>query len=239
MAAYDYASFPNLYEEPAYEVPDSGARNLPEYALVDAHPSDYSTINAAPLSLGAMGPSYSLVHASEVESTDTDEGFDYARLAPPLPPPRRSTDGDHLVVGVYMLLPEGWEERPHPFPHFVNTQDGSVHALDPRPLPPFWEQMLTPQGHCFFVNHSDRRTHWTHPCGASRVTPAVTADGRSYFLNHRTRVTTWTDPRLEPGFFDDICPGLPPGWEMRYTSTGEPFFLDHNTRKSHWNLPFA
>lgn len=79
----------------------AGPRPLPEYALVDANPADYAAAGAKSRTLTLSRPEYEVT-----ESTDDDE-YEYMSSAPRLPPPRRVTDGDHLVEGIFMILPEG------------------------------------------------------------------------------------------------------------------------------------
>eukprot|EP00730_Choanoeca_flexa_P005425 TRINITY_DN11938_c6_g1_i8.p1 TRINITY_DN11938_c6_g1~~TRINITY_DN11938_c6_g1_i8.p1 ORF type:complete len:787 (+),score=232.03 TRINITY_DN11938_c6_g1_i8:235-2595(+) len=94
------------------------------------------------------------------------------------------------------------------FASTVSQQSDPGDSLGP--LPPGWEQRVTPQGRPYYVYHPARHTQWDDPRQqgsgmmaqlAATPLPAgweirVTNDGRQYFVDHNTRTTTFKDPRL-------------------------------------------
>lgn len=52
----------------------------------------------------------------------------------------------------------------------------------------------------------------------------TTQQGQVYFYHLKTGVSTWHDPRIPRDFSPTVSPDslgpLPPGWEMRQTSSG-------------------
>jgi len=87
------------------------------------------------------------------------------------------------------------------------------------PLPPHWEQRITPEGRIYFVDHENRTTTWLDPrLNPSRnqndalLTPLPSGwemrrnnKGRIYYVDHNTKTTTWDDPRL-PSALDENVP---------------------------------
>ncbi|XP_060813125.1 WW domain-containing oxidoreductase-like [Bombus pascuorum] len=73
-------------------------------------------------------------------------------------------------------------------------------------LPPGWEEMTTPNGNVYYVNHYTKGTQWTHPrTGRTKTVGGelpsgwekrVSEDGRVLFIDHMNRTTTYSDPRL-------------------------------------------
>ncbi|XP_050579287.1 WW domain-containing oxidoreductase isoform X1 [Bombus affinis] len=73
-------------------------------------------------------------------------------------------------------------------------------------LPPGWEEMTTPNGNVYYVNHCTKGTQWTHPRTGRTKTVAgelppgwekrVSEDGQVLFVDHMNHTTTYTDPRL-------------------------------------------
>ncbi|XP_060521947.1 E3 ubiquitin-protein ligase SMURF2 [Cylas formicarius] len=73
----------------------------------------------------------------------------------------------------------------------------------------------------------------------------TTQQGQVYFYHIPTGVSTWHDPRIPK----DLAPSvslallvghlgpLPPGWEMRQTTSGRIYFVDHNTRTTQFTDP--
>jgi len=89
-------------------------------------------------------------------------------------------------------------------------------------VPSDWEQKQTPDGRIFYLDHSEKKTHWEPPEGWSI---RKTANGRLYYLHHTTKTTHWSLP--------------PPGWDVCKTSDGRVFFADHVNKKTSWTLPTA
>ncbi|CAG9864103.1 unnamed protein product [Phyllotreta striolata] len=68
----------------------------------------------------------------------------------------------------------------------------------------------------------------------------TTQQGQVYFFHIPTGVSTWHDPRIPKDLtsldLDNLGP-LPPGWEMRQTSSGRIYFVDHNKRTTQFTDP--
>ncbi|KAH7133972.1 hypothetical protein EDB81DRAFT_902696 [Dactylonectria macrodidyma] len=68
------------------------------------------------------------------------------------------------------------------------------------PLPPGWEERLTPDGRSYYANHNTQATTWERPVppplpplppGWEQI---LTPDGRIYYVNHNSRSTSWDRP---------------------------------------------
>ncbi|KAF5000103.1 hypothetical protein FDECE_11289 [Fusarium decemcellulare] len=105
------------------------------------------------------------------------------------------------------------------------------------PLPPGWEQRLTPDGRAYYANHSTQETTWERPAPVSKppLPPGwevrLTPDGRCYYVHHATQSTTWERPAPEP------LPPLPPGWEEMSTPDGRAYYVNHTTKTTTWDRP--
>ncbi|XP_063902483.1 E3 ubiquitin-protein ligase wwp-1-like isoform X3 [Zophobas morio] len=115
------------------------------------------------------------------------------------------------------------------FPGLERNQTAEVPAIDPAtlPLPPYWEERMTPTGIRYYLNHLLQRTQWTdprsewfvptHACRISAYslrsaqmplpigwTQSVTMGGRVFFIDHINRRTQFEDPRLDPTYIEQM-----------------------------------
>merc|ERR1712137_358180 len=88
-------------------------------------------------------------------------------------------------------------------------------------VPDDWEPKQTPDGRIFYLDHTERKTHWAPPPGwGVRKTPG---DKRLYYVHHPTKTTHWSLP--------------PAGWDLCKLADGRIFYVDHINKKTSWTLP--
>ncbi|ORX82300.1 HECT-domain-containing protein [Anaeromyces robustus] len=106
-------------------------------------------------------------------------------------------------------------------PHIPNQDQNllSQNQTNNVPLPPHWEQRITPEGRIYFVDHENKITTWLDPRlnpnrnqNDALLTPLPSGwemrrnnKGRIYYVDHNTKTTTWDDPRL-PSALDENVP---------------------------------
>jgi len=90
----------------------------------------------------------------------------------------------------------------------------------PAEVPPDWEPKQTPDGRVFYLDHTEKKTHWAPPQGWA---VRKTNDRRLYFVHHPTKSTHWKLP--------------PPGWDVCRLPDDRLFFVDHINKKTSWTLP--
>jgi len=120
-------------------------------------------------------------------------------------------------------------------------------------LPPDWLRRRDVQGRWYYIDNKTKITSWQPPIPTEPVLPSGwevcrTDDNKIYFADHNSGTVTWNDPRTfgqtEPGILSRIFTKsppplrpLPPGWEMRGSSSGRKYFIDHNTQTTTWIDP--
>ena len=111
----------------------------------------------------------------------------------------------------------------------INSQNSYISAMNsgsfqnPQQLPSVpidWEAKYAPNGRLFFLDHTEKTTHWAPPPGwAIRKTK----EGKLYYVHHPTKSTHWRLP--------------PQGWEICKLPDGRIFFVDHVNKQTSWTLP--
>ncbi|PAV81565.1 hypothetical protein WR25_02770 [Diploscapter pachys] len=122
-----------------------------------------------------------------------------------------------------------------------------------RPLPPDWEVEYTKEGHIYYVDHRNHRTHWFHPYETEDLPPGWrkifdNERGGVYYHNTMTNANTFQNPtvavtRTESMLVSSRCPDDKvdnlniiqndevPEWLLLYSKADDS--LDHLLR---WEL---
>lgn len=107
-----------------------------------------------------------------------------------------------IKPGVYIPLPNGWEEAREPStgrPYFIDHNTRCTQIADPRPLPEFWECKFDSRGWAYYVDHLAKKSFWTHPCSTqlpSGWQQMYDANGLLYYVNREKMETQWEKPEM-------------------------------------------